>query len=112
MENDMAFGLRKKELREWKMKIDQGEIAFLTHYWIDDRFPGCKTVTKVGCSDLKKLIEWGEKHGLKPEWIDLRKDGYSHFDLVGERQAEILKKEQLMDHLKRFKEFGNDEATC
>ncbi len=103
----MAFGLSKKDLREWKKKIDQGEIAFLTHYWIDERFPGCKTVTKVGCSDMDKLIAWGKKHGLKPEWIDYRNDGYSHFDLIGERQAEILKKEQLLDQLKKLQGDAN-----
>jgi hypothetical protein len=99
----MAFGLRRKDLQEWKMKIDRGEIAFLTHYWIDDRFPGCKTVTKVGCSDLKKLIEWGETHGLKPEWIDYRNDGYSHYDLIGARQKEILENEKLWEQLERLK---------
>ncbi|WP_026581657.1 hypothetical protein [Bacillus sp. J33] len=103
----MAFGLSKKDLREWKKKIDQGEIAFLTHYWIDERFPGCKTVTKVGCSDMDKLIAWGKKHGLKPEWIDYRNDGYSHFDLIGDRQAEILKKEQLLDQLKKLQGDAN-----
>ncbi|KML40840.1 hypothetical protein [Cytobacillus firmus] len=98
----MAFGLRRKDLQEWKRKIDRGEIAFLTHYWLDERFPGCKTVTKVGCSDLKKLIDWGELHGLKPEWIDYRTDGYSHFDLIGARQKEILKKEKLLEQLEQL----------
>lgn len=51
----MAFGIKRKELVEWKKKVSQGEIAFLTHYWIDDRFPGMTTVTKVGCADLEKL---------------------------------------------------------
>lgn len=106
----MAFGLRKEDICEWKMKIDQGEIAFLTHYWIDDRFPGCNTVTKVGCSDLNKLIAWGKKHGLKPEWIDYRDDGYSHFDLVGERQNEILNKENLLAQLRRLQRIAvNDQ---
>ncbi|GLB60788.1 hypothetical protein [Cytobacillus sp. NCCP-133] len=102
----MAFGLRKADIREWKMKIDQGEIAFLTHFWIDDRFPGCNTVTKVGCSDLNKLIAWGKIHNLKPEWIDFRNDGYSHFDLVGERQKKILKKENLLGQLRRLQGVG------
>ena len=89
----MAFGITKKELQVWKEKINSGEIAFLTHYWLDDRFPECKTVTKVGCNDMQKLIEWGNKYGLKPEWIDKRNDGYSHFDLLGAKQIEILKNE-------------------
>lgn len=95
----MAFGISRKELQEWKKKVDNGEIAFLTHYWVDDRFPESKTVTKVGCNDLHKLMEWGRQYGLKPEWIDRRKDGYSHFDLLGAKQKEILKKEGLLQHL-------------
>ena len=96
---NLAFGISRKELLEWKSKIDQGEIAFLTHYWIDDRFPGCKTVTKVGCNDLQKLTHWGKQYGLKPEWIDQRKNGYSHYDLLGQKQIDILVKEGLTDHI-------------
>jgi hypothetical protein len=95
----MAFGIKRKEINEWKQKIDDGEIAFLTHYWLDDRFPGCKTVTKVGCHDLERLAEWGSKYGLKKEWIHHRRDGYSHFDLIGERQQEILHNEGLQHHI-------------
>ncbi|MBY0120518.1 hypothetical protein [Bacillus sp. S/N-304-OC-R1] len=97
----MAFGIKRQELNDWKKIIDHGGIAFLTHYWLDDRFPGCKTVTKVGCNDLNKLIAWGKKYGLKPEWIHTRKDGYSHFDLIGERQADILKYEGLTEQIWR-----------
>lgn len=95
----MAFGIKRNDLKNWKENIDNGEIAFLTHYWIDDRFPDCTTVTKVGCSDLNKLISWGEKYGLRAEWIHDRKDGYAHFDLLGEKQREILQKEGKNDHL-------------
>jgi hypothetical protein len=95
----MAFGIKREELREWKKKIDRGEIAFLTHYWLDDRFPGCKTVTKVGCKDLTILAEWGLKYGLKKEWIHIRQDGYSHFDLIGEKEKEILAIENKLTHL-------------
>ncbi|MFT8323038.1 MAG: hypothetical protein ABF649_19400 [Bacillus sp. (in: firmicutes)] len=91
----MAFGINRKELLRWKKQVDKGEISFLTHYWLDNRFPKSKTVTKVGCSDLEKLINWGKKYGLKKEWIHQRKDGYSHFDLVGDTQKEILKKEKI-----------------
>lgn len=91
----MAFGIKRNELYEWKQKVSEGQIAFITHYWIDDRFPNCKTVTKVGCSDVKKLIAWGESHGLKPEWIDDRNKSYPHYDLLGEIQIKILKKEGL-----------------
>ncbi|GER70267.1 hypothetical protein BpJC7_15700 [Weizmannia acidilactici] len=55
----MAFGIKRKQIQEWKAAIDRGEIAFLTHFWLDDRFPEAKSVTKVGCNDLGKLAEWG-----------------------------------------------------
>ncbi|NHM31010.1 hypothetical protein [Neobacillus terrae] len=95
----MAFGIKKEEVREWKRKIDKGEIAFLTHYWLDDRFPDCKSVTKAGCANLKQLAEWGKKYGLKKEWIHIRKDGYSHFDLLGDKQKEVLVQEGYSDQL-------------
>lgn len=91
----MAFGIRKYELHEWKRKVTEGQIAFITHYWVDDRFPNCKTVTKVGCSDINKLIAWGSQYDLKPEWIDGRNKSYPHFDLLGEKQVDILSKEGL-----------------
>ncbi|MBB4825981.1 hypothetical protein HNO89_003218 [Sporosarcina luteola] len=97
----MAFGIDRQELTAWKQAVRDGQIAFLTHYWIDDRFPGCKTVTKVGCSDLAKLIRWGETYGLKPEWIDHRKD-YPHFDLFGRQEQNILKAEGKTGQLQRF----------
>jgi hypothetical protein len=97
----VAFGINRNEVLAWKRKIDNGEIAFLTHYWLDDRFPGFNTVTKVGCHDLDKLADWGKKYGLKKEWIHHRKDGYSHFDLIGVRQADILRKEGLLEHIWR-----------
>ncbi|MDM5212779.1 hypothetical protein ACDZ29_21720 [Peribacillus sp. RS7] len=95
----MAFGIKRVDVVTWKQRIDQGQIAFLTHYWIDDRFPGCKTVTKVGCKDLGRLSEWGKKYGLKKEWIHHRKDGYSHFDLLGDKQKEILEAEEIKERL-------------
>jgi hypothetical protein len=95
----LAFGIKRQEIIEWKRRIDSGKIAFLTHYWLDDRFPGSKTVTKVGCLDLDRLAVWGKKYGLQKEWIHHRKDGYSHFDLIGERQKEILQSEGLSEHI-------------
>ncbi|WP_210366858.1 hypothetical protein [Bacillus sp. REN3] len=95
----MAFGINREELHEWKQRISRGEIAFLTHYWLDDRFPGCKTVTKVGCNDLTKLENWGRKHRLKPEWIDRRKPDFPHYDLFGKIQEEILNKEGILNPL-------------
>jgi len=97
----MAFGIKRQELLTWKDAVRKGEIAFLTHYWLDDRFPGCKTVTKVGCSNVDLLIEWGSRYGLKPEWIDFKED-YPHFDLFGHYQESILQQEGLLDQLHRF----------
>ena len=31
----------------------------------------------------EELLEWGEKHGLKPEWIDDR-NALPHFDMHGD----------------------------
>ncbi|WP_409293717.1 hypothetical protein V1498_11325 [Peribacillus sp. SCS-26] len=95
----MAFGIKRRDLEEWKRKIDTGEIAFLTHYWLDERFPDCFTVTKAGCSDIDKLAAWGEQYGLKKEWIHIRKEGYPHFDLLGDRQRRILEAEGINEPL-------------
>lgn len=97
----MAFGIKRDELNRWKQQVADGEIAFLTHYWVDGRFPGCTTVTKVGCCDLKKLEVWGRQYGLKPEWMDLR-NHYPHFDLFGEHQIRIMKAEGMLQQLHRF----------
>lgn len=97
----MAFGIKREELVSWKETVKRGEIAFLTHYWIDERFPGCKTVTKVGCSDVDRLIKWGEQYGLKPEWID-HKAGYPHFDLFGHYQETIMQAENKLSQVNRL----------
>jgi hypothetical protein len=99
----MAFGITRRQLNNWKRKIDQGEIAFITHYWADDRFPEVKTVTKVGCRDIERLARWGAQYGLKKEWIHIRADGYSHYDLLGDKQRAILQKEGKLDQLAFFK---------
>ena len=98
----MAFGIDRKELAAWKEAVRNGEIAFLTHYWLDDRFPGCKTVTKAGCADLDKLVKWGKTYGLKPEWIDYRED-FPHFDLFGKQERLILEQEGKAEQLQRFR---------
>ncbi|WP_053219550.1 hypothetical protein [Virgibacillus senegalensis] len=98
----MAFGLKREELNQWKVDVANGEIAFLTHYWLDSRFPGCDTVTKVGCADLDKLIKWGNKYDLDPRWIH-RDEKYPHYDLFGERQKQILTSENQWGQLKRFR---------
>ncbi|HEX6923164.1 MAG TPA: hypothetical protein VF149_05005 [Bacillales bacterium] len=97
----MAFGIKREELQEWKRQVANGKIAFLTHYWIHPRFPECKTVTKAGCADLSRLIEWGQSYGLKEEWIDARAD-FPHFDLIGKTQKDVLTDEGLLSHLERF----------
>ncbi|WP_404351734.1 hypothetical protein LG311_10510 [Sutcliffiella horikoshii] len=97
----MAFGINRGELQQWKEKVKCGEIAFLTHYWIHPRFDGITTVTKAGCCDVEKLIEWGRQYGLKEEWIHKREQ-YPHFDLIGDTQLEILKKEGQWKQINRF----------
>lgn len=97
----MAFGINRTDLRVWQGKVNQGEIAFLTHYWQDSRFPHCYTVTKVGCNNLSKLAHWGERYGLLYHWID-HHERYPHFDLFGDKQVSILLSEQEWDHIRRF----------
>lgn len=97
----MAFGISRAELSTWKKAVAGGEIAYLTHYWIDPRFPHIHCVTKVGCSDLSKLREWCKSHDLPPEYIHQRMP-YPHFDLLGPKQKEILAKAGLHAHIQRF----------
>ncbi len=97
----MAFGITRTELSVWKERVKRGELAYLTHYWLDDRFPGIKTVTKVGCSDLQRLTEWCAAHGLNPKYIHHRPP-FPHFDLMGPKQQQILAEAGLHDHLERF----------
>jgi len=97
----MAFGITRKELRQWQEAVARGEISFLTHYWQDSRFQGATSVTKVGSSDVDRLKRWGEKYGLNPDWIDY-KANYPHFDLFPPFQKEILEQEGYSDHIERF----------
>ncbi|WP_270171997.1 hypothetical protein [Paenibacillus sp. SYP-B4298] len=98
----MAFGVSKEELARWKAAVARQEIAFLTHYWYDPRFPEYNSVTKAGCSDLERLEQWCASHGLNPRYIH-RRQPYPHFDLIGSKQREVLRKEQQWEQLTRFK---------
>ncbi len=98
----MAFGINREELKSWKEKVNTGEMAFLTHYWLHPRFPENNTVTKAGCNDLEKLVKWGKQYGLKEEWVDHR-PLYPHFDLIGVKQVDILFQEGLDSHVERFR---------
>ena len=98
----MAFGISREELARWKRSVASGQLSYLTHYWLEPRFPGIKTVTKVGCSDLGRLIRWCEKHGLNPEYIH-RREEYPHYDLIGSRQRDILLAEGQYEQLRRFR---------
>jgi hypothetical protein len=97
----MAFGVKREELIQWKRAVAGGDIAFLTHYWLDPRFPGVKTVTKVGCADKDRLVRWCVSNGLNPRYIHDR-ERYPHFDLIGPKQREILRRERLFDQMRRF----------
>lgn len=97
----MAFGITREELNDWKQKVRCGKIAFLTHFWWDKRFPEYYSVTKVGCSDVHKLISWGKTYNLQADWIHLD-EKYPHFDIFGNKQLEILQHEQLFDQIERF----------
>ncbi|MGE6230348.1 hypothetical protein [Paenibacillus chitinolyticus] len=98
----MAFGVKREELQRWKAAVSRGDIAYLTHYWLEPRFPGITTVTKVGCSDLDRLSGWCISHGLNPRYIHNRSP-FPHFDLIGPKQKEILRKEGIHDQLERFR---------
>jgi len=98
----MAFGINREELNRWKEAVSRGEIAFLTHYWHDPRFPDIRTVTKVGCSDVELLSAWCAGHGLNPRYIHKRPP-FPHFDLLGQRQVDILRREKQWEHLRRFR---------
>ena len=97
----MAFGIKRDELEGWKTAVLRGEIAFLTHYWLDPRFPSIKTVTKVGCSSLERLSAWCEANDLPSRYIHQRTI-LPHFDLIGPKQLEILEREGLWDQIERF----------
>lgn len=98
----MAFGISREELNRWKRDVLRGDIAFLTHYWHDPRFPAIRTVTKVGCADVRKLADWCRSHGLDPRCIHHRPP-FPHFDLIGPRQIDVLLRERLWSHLARFR---------
>jgi hypothetical protein len=97
----MAFGITREELSKWKKEVLKGEIAFITHYWLDPRFPGIKTVTKVGCADLERLTAWCVDNGLNPQYIHNRPP-FPHFDLIGPKQKELLEQARLWGQLERF----------
>lgn len=97
----MAFGIKRTELERWKQEVLQGNIAFLTHYWLDPRYPDMKTVTKVGCADISLLTAWCIQNELPPQYIHKR-FLFPHFDLIGPKQVDILLKEGHRDQLERF----------
>lgn len=97
----MAFGITRQEMEQWKSAVSRGEIAFLTHYWIDPRFPDMRTVTKVGCADMEKLSRWCLDNGLNPRYIHARSQ-FPHFDLLGPKQREVLLRTNQLEQLERF----------
>ncbi|MDQ0299248.1 hypothetical protein J2S78_001668 [Salibacterium salarium] len=97
----MAFGINKRELENWKQQAQKEEIALITHFWYDPKFPHYHSVTKAANSNVNKLAEWGLQYGLKPEWIHHR-DPFPHFDLLGEKQVQVLKEEGKYSQIERF----------
>jgi hypothetical protein len=97
----MAFGINRKELNLWKDAVTRQEISFLTHFWLDMRFPQFNTVTKVGCSNMERLTLWCIAHDLDPYFIHNRSP-FPHYDLIGPIQKHILEKEGLWEHIERF----------
>ncbi|GFN30261.1 hypothetical protein [Paenibacillus xylaniclasticus] len=97
----MAFGVNRRELQEWKRRVCNGEIAVMTHYWYDERFPGNRSVTKVGCSDLDRLSDWCRSNGLEPKYIHQR-EHYPHFDVIGPKQREVLERMGRHDLIEKF----------
>lgn len=104
----MAFGITREELNRWKAAVSRGEIAYLTHYWLEPRFPGIRTVTKVGCADVDRLADWCRENGLNPAYIHHRRP-FPHFDLIGPKQKEILLREGLDRQLHRFRLLNESE---
>ncbi|WP_163653538.1 hypothetical protein [Listeria sp. PSOL-1] len=104
----MAFGVTRSELEAFKQKASEGGIAILTHYWMDERFPNSETVTKVASSNLENLLEWGAKYDLPKSYIDFGHTGLPHYDLFGELQLRILKKEGKHEQIERFHLEGED----
>ncbi|GEN34715.1 MULTISPECIES: hypothetical protein [Aneurinibacillus] len=98
----MAFGITRAELAAWKTKVGRGEVALLTHFWLHPRYPGIKTVTKAGCANLDTLLEWGQTYGLEQKHLHMRK-GFPHFDLIGDKQKEVLVQEGLWEQIHRFR---------
>ncbi|OPH57575.1 hypothetical protein BC351_03360 [Paenibacillus ferrarius] len=97
----MAFGIKREELQAWKAAVSRGDIAFLTHYWQDARFPDIRTVTKVGCADLDKLTKWCLSRGLNPQYIH-HSPSYPHYDLFGPVQKKIMQIENQWQQIERF----------
>ncbi|EUJ33316.1 hypothetical protein MFLO_03215 [Listeria floridensis FSL S10-1187] len=98
----MAFGVKRDELKAFQQKAESGEVALLTHYWLDKRFPNSKTVTKAASSDLEALKKWGSQYHLPEAYIDYGHKNLPHYDLFGEIQLKVLEQEGKWDQIERF----------
>lgn len=98
---NLAFGVTREQLNEWKRQASAGRIAFLTHYWLHPSFPGVTSVTKVGCANIDRLRAWAISHNLPPQYIHYR-DRYPHYDIFGELQELILRREGQWEQLNKF----------
>lgn len=54
---------------------------------------------------LDELLDWGRRHGLRPEWID-RRNAMPHFDAYGEyleRCGPAVSRAELVRDLQRWR---------
>ncbi len=51
---------------------------------------------------FEKTTTMGKQYGLAPDWIDNRRKNFPHYDLFGEMQLVVLKKEKAFEQIERF----------
>lgn len=68
--------------------------------------PGDRLCHAYSDRSLEELLEWGDRHGLEPEWVD-RRNALPHFDLHGEwleLAGEGVGREELVRDLRRWRQ--------
>lgn len=57
-------------------------------------------------ASLEELVEWGRRHGLRPEWVD-RRNALPHYDLFGDGvdlAGPGVSRAELAEHLRLWRE--------